>query len=79
MCFFFLNTFYLFICLAVACRICYLPWRLVRSLVVAREPLVAEFSFPDQEWNLGPLQEEGGVLAKGPPGKSLTTLFLICF
>ena len=30
--------------------------------------------FPDQGLNLGPLNWEGGVLAIGPPGESLTPL-----
>ena len=33
--------------------------------------------FPDQGPNLGPLPWEHGVLATGPPGKSLRPLFLI--
>ena len=30
-----------------------------------------ESEFPAQEWNSGPLQGKRGVLATGPPGKSL--------
>ena len=42
-------------------------------LVAAHKLLVVAFGtkFPDQELNLGPLHWELGVLAPGPPGKSL--------
>ena len=35
--------------------------------------------FPDQGWNLGPLLWESGVLATGPPGKSLNWHILPTF
>ena len=43
------------------------------SLIASCEFLVAAcgISFPDEGLNLGPLNWEHGVLATGPPGKSL--------
>ena len=41
--------------------------------------VACEVSFPDQVLNLGSLHREHGVLATGPPGKSLLPVFIYTF